>query len=307
MNETEIAASCLSRPASEKPRFRPRALSWLALLGLLTPGPLSALADVTLSETEHGGLSHFKITTPAATYFLEKTGGGLARMLDRDGNDWLSFDPQPSSGAGGEFRGFPNAVHQQAGNYFHPRNQATDECSLKVEHSTPQRVTISAMSSNGLWACRYEFLPGCCVFTMTKMPQGKNYWVLYEGTPGGQFDASDWWMTSAVKSPQPMSQNHDGDIPGPEWIAFGDAKLKRTLFLLHPEDDTHPDRFYAMQSKMTVFGFGRAGIDKFLDRAPQSFAIGFLEATDHTEISREMAKLLRSRPLGSYGASVKND
>jgi hypothetical protein len=253
----------------------------------------AARADVSLSETEYAGLPHFQITTPQATYFLEKTGAGLSRLVDREGNDWLSFDPTPGSGAGGEFRGFPNAVHQQAGNHFHPRNQATDASHVQVVHAGRERVTTSAQSASGLWECRYDFLDTHCVFTMTKMPPDKKYWVLYEGTPGGQFDASDWWMTSAVKTRQPMSANHDGDIAGPEWIVFGDARLGRVLFLLHYEDDLHPDRFYAMQSKMTVFGFGRAGVSKFLDRVPQSFAIGLVESTSHAEISRAMAKLLR--------------
>jgi hypothetical protein len=66
---------------------------------------------VQLEDAEVHGLPHFKITTPAATYWLEKTGAGLSRMEDRDGHDWLSFDPTPGSGPGGEFRGFPNAVH----------------------------------------------------------------------------------------------------------------------------------------------------------------------------------------------------
>jgi len=43
--------------------------------------------------------------------------GKVRKMIDRDGRDWLSFHPQPKSGAGGEYRGFPDAVHQQAGNH----------------------------------------------------------------------------------------------------------------------------------------------------------------------------------------------
>jgi hypothetical protein len=60
---------------------------------------------------------------------------------------------------------------------------------------------------------------------------------------------------------------------------------------MHHEDDDHPDRFYAMQSKMTVFGFGRSGLNKHLDHVPQSFSIGFLETTDHAEIKRHLASL----------------
>ena len=270
-----------------------RAWCGVAVVWLAANQPLGGETKITLRETEFAGLAHYEVTTSAATYFLERSGAGISRLIDRQGNDWLGFDPTPGSGAAGEFRGFPNAVHQQAGNYFHPRNQATDPSQVKVEHADAKRVTISAESSNRMWACRYDFFADRCVFTMTKMPADKKYWVLYEGTPGGQFDAADWWMTSAVKTRQPIDQPHDGDLEAPEWIAFGDAKLGRALFLLHHEDDLHPDRYYPMQSQMTVFGFGRAGGKKFLDRAAQSFAIGFLETTNHSEISSAIDKLQR--------------
>lgn len=39
---------------------------------------------------------------------------------------------------------------------------------------------------------------------MTRVPPDKKYWVLYEGTPGGQYDDNDWWMTSSVKERKPL-------------------------------------------------------------------------------------------------------
>jgi hypothetical protein len=241
-----------------------------------------------IENAQDASLPAYKIETPVATYVLEKTGGGLSSMVDRDGHDWLAFHPAPGSGAAGEYRGFPNAVHQQAGNYFHPKNQNTEPSKLTIERVEPDRVTISALSSNGLWACTYDFLATHCTFTMTRMPADKKYWVLYEGTPGGQYDDDDWWMTSAVKTPQPMTVNHEGDIPAPEWIAFGDPRLNRTLVLWHHEDDAFPDYFYQMERKMTVFGFGRKKTQKFLDNVPQRFSIGFLQTTNPAAISRAL-------------------
>ena len=241
------------------------------------------------------GLSMYKIDTPAATYYLDKSGAGLASMIDPDGHDWISFRSEPGSRAGGEFRGFPNAVHQQAGNYFHPRNQSTEPATTKVEYVGPDRVTVSAVSSNRLWACRYDFLPSHCRFTMTRMSPDHKYWILYEGTPGGSYDDSDWWMTSAIKERQPMATNHEGDIPAPEWMAFGDPKQPRVIFLLSHQDDETPDRYYEMEKKMTVFGFGRHRGEKHLASVPRSFSIGFLETTDHAEIDGAMRQLLESR------------
>lgn len=242
-------------------------------------------------STTMGGLPAYRIEAPAAVYVLEKAGGGLASMIDREGHDWIGFDHTPGSGAGGEYRGFPNAVHQQAGNYFHAKNQATDSCSTRVEHAGPERVTISAESDNGLWACRYDFFPTHCTFTMTRMPPDKRYWVLYEGTPGGKYDDTDWWMTSGSHERRPLTVPHEGDIAAPEWIAFGDKDLNRVLYLFHHEDDDHPDCFYQMDEKMTVFGFGRKGIRKFLDRVPQRFTIGFVESTDPARVEEAIRKI----------------
>lgn len=276
----------------------PRTYAWLAITGsvvLLSP-PVRGASEVRL-ETDATlarcpGLSFHRIETPAATYYLEKSGAGLAALIDRQGNDWISFDPAPGTRAGGEFRGFPNAVHQQAGNYFHPRNQGTDVSVTTVEVVSSGRVSISVRSDNGLWAGRYDFLPTHCTFTMTRMSPDHKYWILYEGTPGGSYDDTDWWMTSAVREPQPLTTNHEGDIPNPEWIVFGDARLKRVLFLLNQTDDSYPDRFYQMDKKMTVFGFGRLRGEKHLAAVPRSFSIGFLETVEHAEIRRAMDRIL---------------
>jgi hypothetical protein len=253
-------------------------------------GQTTAAADdrVTLDENavdeSAGDLACYKITTPRATYFLEKEGAGLSSLIDRDGNDWLGFHPEPGSGSNGEYRGFPNAVHQQMGNYFHPKNAGTQPSQTKVEYAGPERVTISAVSSNDAWACRYDFYPTHCTFTMTKMPAGYRFWVLYEGTPGGEYDDGDWWMTSAAPEKTLMTTDHEGDIAGPEWIAFGDANGARSLVLFHHHEDEHPDRFYQMRHEMTVFGFGRQRMEKFLDAVPRSVSIGLVESTDHEEI-----------------------
>ena len=236
-------------------------------------------------------LACYKVETATATYFLEKSGCGLAALIDREGNDWIGFRPQPGSRGDGEFRGFPNAVHSQPGGYFHPRNQGTGPSTPRVEHSGPERVTISGVSGDSQWGCRYDFFPTHCTFTMTKLPAAGRYWVLYEGTPGGRLDDTDWWMTSGTRGRKPIAENHEGDIPAPEWIVFGDAGLKRVLFLLHHEDDGHPDRYYPMRREMTVFGFGRHRGEKFIDSVPQRFSIGLLETTDPAAIGVALGKI----------------
>lgn len=267
----------------------------MLLLAAMVSTVVAADIDFDADSTTAGDLPAYRIVTPTATYVLEKTGAGLSSIIDRDGHDWLSFDPQPDSRAAGEYRGFPNAVHQQAGNYFHPKNKATDPATTTVLYAGPDRVTITAVSQNSLWESRYDFLPSHCTFTMSRMPRDKRYWILYEGTPGGQYDDSDWWFTSAQDLRQPLTTPHEGDIPAPEWIAFGDERLNRVLYLLHHTDDDKPDCFYQMNRQMTVFGFGRRDIEKYLEKVPDSFTIGFLETTNHADVNRAMRNQLQLR------------
>lgn len=240
-----------------------------------------------------GNLPCYKIETPVATYYLEKTGAGLSSLIDIDGNDWISFHPEAGSGAGGEYRGFPNAVHQQDGSFFHPKNEGTEPSTVELIKEDPNHISFKATTHTRTWQAQWDFYPTHCTFTMTKMPVGYKYWVLYEGTPGGDYDDDDWWMTSAIHEKHPLTKNHEGDIPGPEWIAFGDKDINRSLVLLHHQDDEEIDRFYQMEHKMTVFGFGRRGIDKFLDTVPKSFTIGLIETTNHESIQDQIKNIIR--------------
>ena len=256
--------------------------------GILIVMGCSSGHNVKLTEDAHdpsaGNLPCFKIETPVATYFLEKDGAGLSSMIDRDSIDWIGFDPGEGTGAGGEYRGFPNAVYKEDGSYFHPKNKGTDLSQVEVVSNLGNFVELKAVSGNGNWEALWRFYPSHCTFTMTKMPTGYHYWVLYEGIPGGEYDDTDWYMTSAIEDKIPLTENHEGDLQDPEWIALGDKKMDRTIVLFHHEDDDKIDRFYQMQQKMTVFGFGRNGMDRLLNSVPQSFSIGFVESTEHGKI-----------------------
>ena len=256
----------------------------------------SVLLTDDVVDSSADNVACFKIETPAATYFLEKEGAGLSSLLDADGIDWIGFHPKKGSGAHGEYRGFPNAVYKEGGSFFHPKNAGTDPSTCRVVKVEPDCIEIEATSNTGAWSSLWKFTPTHCTYTMTKIAPGKKYWVLYEGTPGGECDDNDWWMTSAIKEKKPLSEQHQGDIPAPEWIAFGDAKQKRALFLYHVEDDKHEDRFYLMNESMTVFGFGREKLNKYLDSVPQTFVIGFIESTSHAEISNRIEVLADQNP-----------
>lgn len=254
---------------------------------------LNVQPDVRLShgvDESAGGDSAYIISTDIATYFLEKQGGGLSSMLDIDGVDWLGFHKREGSGWKGEYRGFPNSIHRQDGSYFHAMNAGTDPATSKVTIQTAQHIQIVFTSQNGLWEGQWDFYPDRCDFTMTKVSEGFNYWVLYEGVPNGEINETDYWFGSLDDQIREIHEPFSGDLPAPEWIAFGDSKVSRVIYVLQHEDDDFLDEYY-MRPYMTVFGFGRNDGNKYFD-APKTFSIGFVESTDYATVEQTIQQVL---------------
>lgn len=257
---------------------------------------LSHDPSVILSHGEDesaGGGPAYIVSTPAATYYLEKEGGGLSSLLDPDGVDWLGFHNKQGSGHKGEYRGFPNAIHRQDGNYFHAMNTGTDRSTSIVNIDSDGHVRITFSSANNLWEGQWDFFPDRCDFTMTKVSSGYKYWVLYEGVPGGEMDAKDYWLSSANEQRHAIKEASTGDLPAPEWMAFGDTNVSRVLYVLHHTDDNLPDN-YVSRPDMTVLGFGRQNKDKYLT-TPQKFSIGFVESTDYKNIADAIRLVLADK------------
>ncbi len=242
-----------------------------------------------VDESAGNGAAYI-ITTPSAIYYLEKEGGGLSSMIDKDNVDWLGFHNKKGSGHKGEYRGFPNAIHKQDGNYFHAMNAGTDPSSSIVEMESEQHVRISFTSDNEQWQGQWDFYPNRCDFTMRKISPGYKYWVQYEGVPGGEMDSTDFWYASADNKRHPIMAPFLGDLPAPEWMAFGDQQSPRMLYMLHQEDDEFPDN-YVSRPDMTVLGFGRANKDKYLTTV-QTFSIGFVESTAYSTIEQTIRQVL---------------
>lgn len=245
------------------------------------------------SDESAGGGSAYIITTPSATYYLEKTGGGLSSMIDNDGVDWIGFHNKEGSAHKGEYRGFPNAVHNQDGNYFHAMNAKTDPSTSKVIIETKSHVRITFTSANKKWEGQWDFYHDRCDFTMTQISPGYSYWVQYEGVPGGEMDSTDFWYASIDNKKHTIGESFDGDLSAPEWMAFGDQNSPRMLYTLHHEDDELPDNYVA-RPDMTVLGFGRQNGEKTSKhlRTVQTFSIGFVESTVYSAIDREIRKQL---------------
>ena len=241
-----------------------------------------------------GGGSAYIITTPSAIYYLEKEGGGLSSMLDKDGVDWIGFHNKIGSAHKGEYRGFPNAIHKQDGSYFHAMNAGTDPSTSIVEIESEEHLRITFTSDNQKWEGQWDFYPDHCDFTMTKISPGYNYWVQYEGVPGGEMDSTDFWYASIDRKKHPIKEPFEGDLPSPEWMAFGDKNSPRVLYLLHHEDDEIPDH-YVSRPDMTVLGFGRQNGEETTKHLTtvQTFSIGFIESLEYSAIDFAVRKLLR--------------
>lgn len=266
------------------------ALICLAFLGCADQSVDEIFLEQGVDESAGGGESYI-ITTPQATYFLDKVGGGLSSMLDKDGIDWLGFHNAKGSGHKGEYRGFPNAIHKQDGSYFHAMNAGTAPSSSTIEKESASHIQIRFVSENKQWEGLWDFYPDRCDFTMSKISSGYKYWVQYEGVPGGEMDSTDFWFASGDKKKHLIQEPFLGDLPQPEWMAFGDPDAPRVLYLLHHEDDDFPDN-YVSRPDMTVLGFGRQNKDKFLD-TKQTFSIGFVASTDYAEIDQAIKQVLK--------------
>jgi hypothetical protein len=240
--------------------------------------PLVRLTD----DVNYQGQESFKIETQNATYYYHKQGAGFARIEDEDGNDWLGY--RPGGGPGGEYRGIPNMGHPEG--YCHPGSTVSDS---KIISNGPLKVSIFSRSNDGQMECVWDIFPTYARLTLLEMR--KPYWFLYEGTPGGELDeGSDYCIRFDTQKGDKTSAKlkWDGDISVPgqsgEWLCFGDGN--RVIYLVHHEDDEETDSYWPMQGKMTVFGFGRKGLKKFMQMVPAHFTVGLCEYTSYSELKK---------------------
>jgi hypothetical protein len=227
------------------------------------------VADNVMYEDQES----FRINTPAATYIYHKTGAGFARLEDREGADWIGY--RPCCESGGEYRGIPNMWK------FHP---GQDSCTSSVEIQGPLRARISSRSRDGNWECIWDIFPEYARMSLLKA--GGTYWFLYEGIPGGSLEVDRDYNVLSTGLRRSIAEDWHADIPSPEWIYFGDDNIRRVLYVVHHEDDSHSDQFWQMRGEMVVFGFGRQYrcCDTYMDRVPAHFTVGFAEDSTFSRV-----------------------
>lgn len=269
-----------------------RSIHVLCVLALAAFVVRPACDAVIITDATDEGIHCFKITTNTATYYYDKAGAGFTSILDRDGIDWINFDPKGTpnlrNGAAGWYRGIPNMGLNEFGHpgYSGATSTTTDEKDVPL----PRAIIRSVKDK---WSITWQFFPNYAKMTVHSV--GENYWFLYEGTPGGTLDSEDTcWRSS--NSGTSCDRSWEGDISnasnaavGSEWIYFADGVIDRSLFLIH-NDDPLTDLYFRM-GPMTVFGFGRQRspiLSRLVSRLSRILGVG--------DWNSEPPKLMSSTP-----------
>ncbi len=216
------------------------------------------------------GAASYKITTPFATFFLQKDNGGFSSIIDKDGTDWINFTPSSEPGgpalAASAYRGMPNLTnHCTFDGTGHPGFKS---CYTKKLNDS----TIYIISINGEFEYTWTFTAKTAYLTMIKPGVTCPYWFLYEGTPAGKFDPDNqfWGTAGGLNTDKPdlikgtqLQKNFD-------WIYFGDRNYKTIMALaqLIPDDKMEMMSYMGntkdgilSSNGMVVFGFGRMGAE----------------------------------------------
>ena len=250
---------------------------------------------VVTDGLEHESQQSVRIATPTATWYYHKSGAGFASLEDADGNDWIGH--HPGNRAAGEFRGIPNLVHPEG--YFHPGGT---DCETTIVQAGPDKAVLESQAAGGAWAVRWEVTAAFARLTVLKA--AKQYWFLYEGTPGGEMDEAGDTCVLSDGLTHPLSARWETRLAPPRWVYFRDAKTGRILYFIHHTDDGEADSFWPMnespgrepESGMTVFGFGRIKLVSSLAQSPATFTVGLAEARDD-----DQAKQIIQTVLGLSG------
>lgn len=264
-------------------------ISFLLAFSFIIPDSASAInkQHPSFEETVYEGKPHFIVKTKLTTWYFDKEGGGFSRMIDKDGNDWISFKREPwgeyPASAASAFRGIPNLVFQgDDGGAGHPGH---DKCESFVEGNK-----IITESKNGKWKWAWEFFDDYAELEILKTDGNQPYWFLYEGTPGGKFIPNNYYFgTSTIPVTTEIPDYNKGEniYKQYQWIVCGDIHQERAFYMLQLVPDKTIDMLGFLGNTteglnspdgMTVFGFGRDEKTNPLLTGNQKFVVGFYSA-----------------------------
>ena len=243
------------------------------------------------AETTYEDRPHYLVKTPTATYYLDRAGGGLSRLIDTLGNDWIGYRTEPwdryPASAASAYRGLPNLVFGgKQGGAGHPGHD-------RMTSALTGENEITSTTTDGAWRWVWTFQEKGATLTVTDTPPEAKYWFLYEGTPGGRWDPGEM-----------LFGTQDGSYAGTEvpdfyrdrslfqplrQVWFGDRRLPHVLQLTYHSDAPetgvigflgNTDRGVYSPDGMVVMGFGRGPDTEPLLRGPHTFTFGFASRTE---------------------------
>ncbi|MDD5687534.1 MAG: chitobiase/beta-hexosaminidase C-terminal domain-containing protein [Elusimicrobia bacterium] len=274
--------------------------------------------QVTLTDNvTDEGQSSYKFDTANATYYYHKIGAGFSSMVDSQNNDWLSYSV--GNQASGEYRGIPNMVHDTTLNcYFHPgfdgSSASKGASTSNIVSQGPLKVRINSISSDNNWKCYWDIFPKYARMTLYQRDPSRNYWFLYEGTPGGTLNTASDYIVQSNNTQMNITATTASniDLPDPEWVYFADGTINRSLYVInHNQPDNLYDTYYTMAgptTPMTVFGFGRGAdyLVKNMNFTPAYFTIGFADSRDYATTKDTIESAWRSltATIGTPGTKV---
>lgn len=222
---------------------------------------------IQVTEGTYAGRPHYLIHTPSAVYYYDRAGGGLSRLIDPDGHDWIGYWSEPwdtyPAAAASAYRGIPNLVFGgEAGGAGHPGH---DQC----ESERLDASRIRSVCADGRWQWTWTFLADHARLDIEQADPNHRYWFLYEGTPGGVYEPQRHYFGTDHGGPlreQPDFYAGDKRFDTWQWAYFGHDAVDRVLFVAQHPADTLSDTFSYLGNTpagvrapdgMVVFGFGR--------------------------------------------------
>jgi hypothetical protein len=270
-----------------------------SIAGSTTTGSRSTISKrvESLAPVVDEGDDCFVIQTPMFRCFIQRRGSALSSLLDVDGNDWISYHPEPGQGPRGSFgayRGIPNFPAPPG--MFHP---GFTTATTKVVSATPTRIELLSSSNNEPnWTYRTLVYADRVEMTVTNAPT--EYWWLYEGTPGGESESGGTLDFRTMRSGNPDSPAGSSWSGKVSWAGFRVPNLGtpfgRTFITVHTTASPPKSSYYLAngvgspvgsgeEGAMTVFGFGRDSGKSYVDfRSPQTFIFSMIDAKDEAQV-----------------------
>ena len=240
----------------------------------------------TVTEEAYQGQESFRIAMPDCTYIYHRQGCGFAALIDRDGNDWISY--RPEGGERGHFRGIPNMALDTFGHPGYAYGAASECEQLSATH-----VRITSRSLDDRWRVRWDLHPEGAIQSVESAD--RPYWWLYEGTPGGHFRPEINYRMQADGRRQPCTSVGTASAQDPRWVAFGDPACGRLLILGAHTPEAVTDTYWPKggEGGMTVFGFGREDEPRHAQLAavPAHFSFALVDSESPEDAEARFARL----------------